>query len=224
MRIVIRATLVLALTAACYAPAVAPVAPQRTPAQVMSTAGTVWLERAERDAEERPDLVIAAMKLEPGDVVADVGAGSGYFTRRLSSAVGATGRVYANDIQQEMLDILRKNIESEKLTNVVPILGSASDPRLPKGGIDWVLLVDVYHEFQQPEAMLARIKESLKPGGRVALVEYREDAGRIRAEHRMTREQVVSEWTPAGFELLEVVETLPSQRLYIFEASQPTKN
>ena len=185
----------------------------------MSTAGVGWLERAEREEEERPDLVLAAMELKEGDVVADVGAGSGFFTRRLARIVGETGRVYANDVQQDMLDILQDNVSHEQLTNVVPVLGTASDPKLPQGSLDWVLLVDVYHEMQEPEPMLARIRDSLKASGRVALVEYREDVKQIRAEHRMSKEQVLHEWEPAGFRLVRIVETLPVQRLYIFEKS-----
>src|SRR5687767_4364187 len=139
------------LVASCAARNPEPVAPgQRPPAPVMSTAGVGWLERSEREEEERPDLVLAAMELEPGDVIADVGAGSGYFTRRLARAVGETGRVYANDVQQDMLDILQANIAREELTNVIPVLGTASDPKLPQGSLDWVLLVDVYHEMQEP--------------------------------------------------------------------------
>ena len=187
----------------------------------MSTAGVGWLERDEREDEERPDLVLKAMELEAGDVVADVGAGSGYFTRRLARAVGPTGRVYANEVQSEMLDILRANISREQLTNVVPVLGTVSDPKLPPASVDWVLLVDVYHELQEPEAMLAAIRGALKPDGRVALVEYREDARQIREEHRMSKAQVLHEWEPAGFRLVKVVETLPVQRLFIFEKKEP---
>jgi predicted methyltransferase len=212
-----RVLAILFLTA-CAARNPEPVAPvHRAPAPVMSTAGVGWLERAEREEEERPDLVLAAMELQPGDVVADVGAGSGYFSRRLAFAVGPTGLVYANDVQPEMLDILRANIAREKLTNVVPVLGTVSDPKLPAGGVDWVLLVDVYHELQEPGAMLASIRNALKPDGRVALVEYREDAKQIREEHRMSKVQVLHEWEPAGFRLVKVVETLPVQRLFIFE-------
>src|SRR5688500_11690650 len=157
------------------------------------------------------------MELQPGCVVADVAAGFGYFSRRTAYAVGPTGVVYANDVQPEMLDILRANIVREKLTNVVPVLGTVSDPKLPAGAIDWVLLVDVYHELQEPGAMLASIRNALKPDGRVALVEYREDAKQIREEHRMSKVQVLHEWEPAGFRLVKVVETLPVQRLFIFE-------
>ncbi len=205
-------------TLACYAQV--PPAQERRPANVISVAGADWLERENREQEDRPDIVIAAMKLKNGDVVADVGAGTGFFTRRLARAVAPRGRVYANDVQQEMLDLLRTYVEKEKLTNVIPVLGETADPRLPKNTLDWILLVDVYHEFQEPKPMLAKLREALKPDGRVALVEYRAEgtsASHIRREHRMTKEQVLEEWVPAGFKVVEIIESLPSQRLYIFE-------
>jgi len=215
--------ILLPILLACHdaAPVVSRVsqAPARVPAPVMSAHGADWLERAEREAEEQPQLVIDAMKLRPGDVVAEVGAGSGYMTRRLARAVAPTGVVYANDIQSEMLDRLRENAARERITGIVPILGSEEDPKLPKGALDWILLVDVYHEFQQPAPMLARMRESLKAKGKIALVEYRaegDSADHIRAEHRMSREQVLGEWLPAGYRLESIVESLPSQRLFIF--------
>jgi predicted methyltransferase len=191
----------------------------RTPAAVMSAHGASWLERPEREREEKPELVIAAMHLKDGDVVAEVGAGSGYMARRAARAVGPRGVVYANDIQPEMIDLIRRNADRDRITNIVPILGGETDPRLPHGAADWILLVDVYHEFQQPAPMLARMREALKPDGHVMLVEYRRDgstADQIRPEHRMTREQVLSEWVPAGFRLESVSEALPSQRMFIF--------
>ena len=105
------------------------------------------------------------MGLRDGDVVADLGAGTGYFTRRLAKAVAPSGRVYAVDIQPEMIDLLKRNVEKAGLTNVVPVLGTGDDPKLPTGALDWILLVDVYHELQQPKAMLARMREALKPDG-----------------------------------------------------------
>jgi predicted methyltransferase len=190
----------------------------RTPATVMSAHGASWLERPEREREERPELVIAAMHLKDGDVVAEVGAGSGYMARRAAHAVAPHGVVYANDIQPEMIDLIRSNDDRDHISNITPILGSETDPRLP-GGVDWILLVDVYHEFQQPAPMLARIRDALKPTGHVMLVEYRGEgstADQIRPEHRMTREQVLSEWIPAGYRLESVSEALPSQRMFIF--------
>ena len=188
----------------------------RTPANVISPSSTDWLERSTREAEERPEIVLATMRLRNGDVVADVGAGSGFYSRRLARAVAPAGIVYANDIQPEMLDALRTNAAKENITNIIPILGTETDPMLPKAKFDWVLLVDVYHEFQQPKPMLAAIRASLKPGGRVALVEYRETTTKISPAHRMSKRQVLSEWVPAGFHLKKIVETMPMQRLYIF--------
>jgi predicted methyltransferase len=211
-----RAVIALLLLLGCRAPAPAPPAQERTPAPVMSAEGADWLERADRDTEERPDLVLAAMQLQDGDVVADVGAGSGYFTRRLARAVAPRGKVYANDIQPEMLDKLKERAELEGLTNVVTILGSETDPKLPANAFDWLLLVDVYHEFQQPQPMLARLRAALKPGGRVALVEYRENATHIREEHRMSIDEVTREWSAGGFRLVRIDESLPVQRLFIF--------
>ncbi len=143
----------------------APLAQQasREPARTMSYRGAPWLERVERAGEERPDEVIDAMELQPGDVVADVGVGSGYFARRIAKSVGPEGHVYGVDIQPEMLEILEESLEKEGITNVEPVLGGAADPNLATGAIDWILLVDVYHEFSEPEGMLARIRESLAP-------------------------------------------------------------
>jgi predicted methyltransferase len=192
----------------------------RRPAPVMGWQGAGWLEREDRDREQRPDEVIRAMGLRDGDVVADVGAGTGYFTRRLARAVAPRGRVYAVEIQPEMIALLKQGVEKAGLTNVVPVLGAADDPRLPSAALDWILLVDVYHELQQPKAVLARMREALKPTGKVALVEYRLEgptALHIREEHRMSPKQVLAEWEPAGFRLAARHEFLPTQHLFVFE-------
>ena len=191
---------------------------ERVPAGVVGPGAVDWLERSEREQEEKPEIVLREMKLKNGDVVADVGAGSGFYTRRLALAVAPDGVVYANDIQQEMLDALLANAAHAKIKNIVTVLGEEADPKLPKGKFDWVLLVDVYHELQQPKPMLAAIKAALKPDGRIALVEYRETTWKISPPHRMSKAQVLSEWEPAGFELVRVVEDMPLQRLYIFKA------
>jgi ubiquinone/menaquinone biosynthesis C-methylase UbiE len=191
-------------------------AAQRVPAQVVDPDSIGWLERATRQEEEKPEIVLAAMELKNGDVVADVGAGSGFYTRRLARAVAPRGVVYANDIQPEMIEALKENAAREKITNIIPIVGTETDARLPAATFDWILLVDVYHEFQQPQPMLGAIRKALKPAGRVALVEYRETTTHISPAHRMTREQVLSEWLPAGFQLEKIVETMPMQRLYVF--------
>ncbi len=199
---------------------------QREPARTMSYRGAPWLERVERAAEESPDDVIDAMQLQPGDVVADIGVGSGYFARRIAERVGPEGKVYGVDIQPEMLQILEESLEKEGITNVEPVLGGADDPNLPTGVIDWILLVDVYHEFSEPEGMLARMRDSLAPGGRVALLEYRledETGDHIYADHRMSVRQVLVEWQAAGYELAELYEFLPSQHMFILRnAADPS--
>jgi ubiquinone/menaquinone biosynthesis C-methylase UbiE len=192
----------------------------RKPAQVLSwTRGADWLERQDRVKMEKPEVVIRAMSLHDGDVVADVGAGTGFYTRRLARAVAPAGKVYANDIQPEMLDRLKVLAGQEGIANVVTVLGTETDPKLPPKTFDWVLLVDVYHEFQQPQVMLEKIREALKPNGRVALVEYRlegDTARHIPLEHRMSVEQVTEEWTAAGFSLERTDEDLPTQHLFVF--------
>jgi predicted methyltransferase len=192
----------------------------RTPAQVMSSHGWEWLERPERETEELPERVIDTMRLEPDDHVAEIGAGTGYFARRIARRLGPDGKIYANDIQPEMLAKMVELAAQQRISNLTPILGSESDPLLPDGSIDWMLLVDVYHEFQHPEAMLQAMRNDLKTGGRVALVEYRlegETARHIRTEHRMSPAQVLEEWEGGGFRLIRREEFLPSQHLFIFE-------
>lgn len=209
---------VLLLLAHAATPAEAPRSDRR-PAPVMGFGGADWLEREGREAEQRPQEVIRAMGLKDGAVVADLGCGTGYFARRMARAVAPRGHVYGVDIQPEMLDLMRGLLAREGITNVVPVLGAADDPRLPPASLDWILLVDVYHEFQQPKPMLQKIREALKPEGRVALVEYRlegDSAAHIRVEHRMSVDQVLLEWLPAGFRLVEKHEFLPTQHLFIF--------
>lgn len=193
---------------------------QRKPAPVMTFHGADWLERPEREQEEKPDEVIKAMGLKNGDIVADIGCGTGYFSRRMAKAVAPDGKVYANDIQPEFIEMLKANCAKEGVTNVIPVLGAEDDPKLPKGAIDWILLTDVYHEFQKPQAMLARMLECLKPDGKVALIEYRledDSAAHIKVEHRMSVKQVLSEWNKAGFELVDLLGFLPSQHFFIFQ-------
>ena len=195
-------------------------ATDRKPAHVMSYLGADWLERDDRYILEQPDRVIATMQLKSGDVIADIGSGSGYFTRRLAKAVLPEGKVYGVDIQPEMNVILAENCQKAGITNVEIVLSEEADPKLPAGTIDWMLLVDVYHEFQQPVPMLAKMREALKPGGRVALLEYRlhgDTGAHIKIDHRMSVEQVLAEWEPAGFKLVSRHEFLPTQHLFIFE-------
>jgi len=187
-------------------------------AQVMGHQGAGWLERSEREEEERTDLLIKAMELEPTDVVADIGAGSGYFTFRMSPLV-PRGKVLAVDIQPEMLAMIEGKMEDEDAENIRTILGTVQDPKLPKDSVDWVLLVDAYHEFSHPYEMMSQIAASLSPSGKVALVEYRaEDPSiRIKPKHKMTEAQAVKEMQAVGLELVENKDMLPQQHLMIFQ-------
>ncbi len=187
-------------------------------AQVMGVGGSDWLERPERELEEQPDAAIAALQLKAGMVVADVGAGTGYFSLRMAKKVGPTGRVYAVDIQPEMLTMLRKNAVKAKLANVQPILGSESDPKLPPKTLDVIIMVDVYHEFSQPQKMLENMRAALKDDGRLILLEYRKEdpSVPIRPEHKMTVQEARTEVEAEGFRLDQVVKTLPRQHILVF--------
>ena len=219
-RQVVGAAALVLIGAALLIPAMASGDGERRPAGVMSWLGAEWLEREGREEEQRPEEVIRTMGLSDGDVVADIGCGTGYFSRPMARAVAPGGRVYAVDIQSQMLRFLEERLEEEGLTNVEPVLGVNDDPNLPPESVDWILLVDVYHEFQQPKAMLAKMREALKPDGRVALLEYRLEglsAVHIKADHRMSPEQVLREWEPAGFRLVDLHEFLPTQHFFVFE-------
>src|SRR5262245_52363719 len=220
MRHVLRRFLLLLAAAAVWSPSNLPAQEPRRPANVMSANGADWLERPGRDEEQKPDEIIRKMGLKDGDVVADLGAGTGYFTRRLAKAVAPSGRVYAVDIQPEMLSRLKDNVEKAGVRNVEVILGETDDPKLPRASFDWILLVDVYHELQHPKVTLRRMREALKPAGKVALVEHRLEgltAVHISEEHRMSTKQVLAEWEPAGFRLVQLQEFLPSQHFFVFE-------
>jgi ubiquinone/menaquinone biosynthesis C-methylase UbiE len=187
-------------------------------AHFMTHEGAPWLDRPERDQEERPDLVMAALQLKPGDIVADVGCGTGYFSWRMAKAVGPKGIVYGQEIQQEMLDQLAVKMKERGVTNVVGVLGTIEDPKLPQP-VDLVIMVDVYHEFSHPAEMMAAICRQLKPGGRVVFVEYRgEDPSvPIKLLHKMTEAQVKKEMTAQPLEYVTTVKTLPRQHLIIFK-------
>jgi SAM-dependent methyltransferase len=188
-------------------------------AGVMGPAGADWLVRPEREAEERPDLALKLIGVPKGSVVGDIGAGAGYLTWRLAVLTGPTGKVYANDIQPEMLELLERNMRQRKLTNVESVLGTYDDPKLPADSLDLVILVDVYHEFSEPQKMLRHIRESLKPDGRLVLLEYRAEdpAVPIRPEHKMSVAQVKMELEPEGFHMDRVLEDLPRQHILIFK-------
>jgi ubiquinone/menaquinone biosynthesis C-methylase UbiE len=210
---------VMALAAAVWAQAagVHPASGRRF-AAVMSADGADWLDRAERDTEEDPDQALAIIGIKKGSVVADVGAGSGYMSVKMAKRVGADGIVYANDIQQPMLDLLDKRLKKGKITNVRPILGTPDDPKLPPESIEMALLVDVYHEFSQPQAMLRHLHDALKAGGRLVLLEYRKEDPSIpiRPEHKMSVAEAKMEVETEGFKLSRVDDSLPRQHVLIF--------
>ncbi len=187
-------------------------------AQVMGHLGAGWLERSSREAEEAPSKLMNALALRPGMAVADIGAGSGFFTRRIARRIGASGIVYAVDIQPEMLKILKANMERRELTNYRLVQGTEKDPKLAEGSVDLAILVDVYHEFAFPHEMMIAIRKALKPGGRVVLVEYRgeDDWVPIKPLHKMTQSQVKKEAAAQGFKWIETLDVLPRQHILVF--------
>jgi ubiquinone/menaquinone biosynthesis C-methylase UbiE len=201
---------------AYQAPGTHPVSGRKI-AGVMGMSGADWLVRPERETEEQPEKALDALNLKPGMVVADIGAGVGYMSLRMAKRVGPSGKVYANDLQPEMLAKLRENASHAKINNVVTVLGDVTDPKLPANAMDLVLLVDVYHEFSQPQQMLRKIRETLKPDGRLVLLEYRAEDPNVPiiAEHKMTVTQVKTELEAEGFILQPVIETLPRQHILI---------
>jgi ubiquinone/menaquinone biosynthesis C-methylase UbiE len=185
---------------------------------VMSVSGADWLERSEREMEELPETALDAIGLQPGMTVADVGAGSGYFTIRMAKRVGSGGKVYAVDVQPEMLTLLRGRLRQAKVDNVEPVLGSESDPKLPRNALDLILMVDVYHELSQPQRMLQKMKTALKSNGRLVLLEYRKEDPHIpiRADHKMSVEEAKLEVEAEGFKLEKVLKDLPRQHIFVF--------
>jgi len=189
----------------------------------MGYQGAAWLERAERLEEEEPDVAIGRLNIPKGASVADIGAGSGYMTVRLSDRVGPTGTVYATDVQPQMLEILRRRLADKRITNVALVQGAVDDPRLPKASVDLELMVDVYHELSEPQAMLRGLRDALKPGGRLVLLEYRKEdpAIPIKFEHKMSVAEAKLEVEHEGFTLSKVDEVLPWQHILIFTKREP---
>ena len=196
---------------------------KRQIAPVMSVAHADWLTRPERDAEEQPDRVVRELDIPEGATVVDLGAGVGYFTWRLANAVGPTGKVIAVDIQPGMIERLKANLDERGITNVEPILATEDDPKLPVGQVDLVLLVDVYHELQKPELSMEAVRRSLKPDGRVVLIEYRKEDPSIPIHplHKMSVREVRSELEPMGFKFHKLLRFLPTQHILIFKAAKP---
>jgi ubiquinone/menaquinone biosynthesis C-methylase UbiE len=187
-------------------------------ARVMGHQAADWLERPEREQEERPDLLLQLLPLRPGDIAADIGAGTGYLSWGMARGVGEKGRVYCVDIQQQMLDLLAKKMAEHQTTNFQAVLGTITDARLPANSVDLVLMVDVYHEFDHPYEMMQSIVRGLKPGGRVVWVEYRaEDPDvPIKRLHKMSAEQARKEaaFLPA-LEWEQTIEKLPRQHIFL---------
>lgn len=186
-------------------------------APVMGVGGAGWLERPEREDEEAPAKAIDALGLKPGMVVADIGAGSGYYASRMAKRVGPAGKVYATDIQPGMIAILERRIASEGLTNVTTVLGAMDDPRLPAQSIDLAIMVDVYHELQEPQVFLQRLKAAFKPGGRLVLLEFRKEDPKvpILEVHKMSVAEVKQELEAEGYVLDRVIDVLPWQHIIV---------
>ena len=219
-------------------------------AQVMGYEGAGWLERPEREREERVSKLMPSLGIKPGDFVADLGAGSGHHTIKLSSLVGSKGKVYAVDIQTQMLDLIRarmrkqkeylelpgdpvsgtidvigKQLRMESVDNVIPIHNTEQDPKLPAGKLDMILMVDVYHELSYPYEVTVELVKALKPGGRLVFVEYRLEDRKVPIldVHRMSIKQVTKEMEPHNVKHLKTLNHLPWQHVIIFEKLQAKK-
>jgi ubiquinone/menaquinone biosynthesis C-methylase UbiE len=191
-------------------------------AHVMGHQAADWLERPEREQEERPDLLIEALEIQPGDMVADIGAGTGYFSWRLARRLGETGKVYAVDIQPEMLARLERQMDKLGVKNVEPVLGKITDPQLPPASVDWVIMVDVYHEFSHPYEMVEAICHALKPGGRIVFVEYRGEDPEvpIKPLHKMTAAQIKKEMEIHPLTWEKTIPILPRQHIILFQKTE----
>jgi ubiquinone/menaquinone biosynthesis C-methylase UbiE len=194
-------------------------------AQPMGHQGADWLDRPRRAIEEQPQKLIHALNLRPTDVVAEVGAGTGYISMRLSAEV-PEGKVYAVDVEPEMLDLLQAAQTQRNITNLEPILGASDNPHLPPASLDLVLMVDAYHEFAYPYEMMAEVVAALKPKGRVVLVEYRQEDPFvfIKPLHKMSEAQVRREMETVGLTWRETKKLLPQQHLMVFERSAEIAN
>jgi ubiquinone/menaquinone biosynthesis C-methylase UbiE len=192
---------------------------EREIARVMGHQGAGWLERPEREKEEHPSRLIQALGLKPGDVVADIGAGSGYHAFRIAPLVAPKGKVLAVDIQKEMLDLIRQKMRQTKLDNIEPVLGAIDDPKLPAGSVDLILMVDVYHEFSHPYEMTLALLRALRPGGRLVFVEFRMEDPKvpIKLVHKMSERQVLKEMAIHPLKHVATIKALPWQHIIVFE-------
>ena len=190
----------------------------RSIAQTMHYLGAPWLVRESREREEEPAKLLASLGVEPGQTVCDLGCGNGFYSLALAEHVGPKGKILAVDIQREMLQMLKERAKARGIPNIKTIRGKVNDPRLPAGELDLVLLVDVYHEFSHPEEMLAKMRESLRPEGRVALVEFREEdpAVPIQPLHKMSQAQCLKEFEANGYKLIGQYDELPWQHVLFF--------
>ena len=188
-------------------------------AQTMHFLGAEWLTRETRENEERCSLLLANLGIKTGMTVCDMGCGNGFYTLPVAKMVGPHGKVLGVDIQPEMLELLKKRAKEQHIENVVPILGTLIDPKLPAGKVDLILCVDVYHEFSHPEHMLAAMRSALAPEGMVALVEFRAEDQNvpIKPEHKMSKAQILKEWPKNGFKLVKEFDGLPWQHLMFFK-------
>jgi SAM-dependent methyltransferase len=219
-----RAVAVAAIVAAGAVATIFAQAGQRHPvsgrviARVMGYEGAAWLERPEREREEEPSKAITALGIKPGQVVADVGAGSGYYTVRLAQQVGTSGKVFAVDIQPEMLTLLRQRVARERLTQVEVSQAIETDPRLPQNQLDLILMVDVYHELARPQEMLRQLRTALKSDGRLVLIEFRKESAwvPIREEHKMSVTEARMELEAEGYRFDRVIDVLPWQHILVF--------
>nr|WP_314629994.1 class I SAM-dependent methyltransferase [uncultured Noviherbaspirillum sp.] len=186
--------------------------------QVMGYPGADWLERGSREREERPDLLLAALDLKPGMAVADIGAGTGYYSWQIAARIGETGRVQAVDVQPQMIALLKERMQQRGVRNVLPVLGSPTDTGLASASVDLALMVDVYHELDHPREILDSIMRALRPGGRLVLVEYRaeDDSVPIKRLHKMSVAQIRREVGAQGLLWQKTVDTLPWQHIVIF--------
>ena len=184
---------------------------------VMGHLGAGWLERPGREREERTDLLIANLPLSPADTVADIGAGTGYFSFRMAQRV-PQGSVLAVDLQPEMLNIIKRQSETLAIENVRPVLATETNPNLPANSIDLVLLVDAYHEFSYPQEVMTAVYQALRPGGKVVLVEYRAEDRTvpIKRLHKMSEAQSIKEMNAVGLEWVKTLDVLPQQHMMIF--------
>jgi ubiquinone/menaquinone biosynthesis C-methylase UbiE len=191
-------------------------------ARTMHWEAASWLIRHKRDQEEATLLMREQLKLMPGMSVCDMGSGNGYHTLPIAEAVGTEGKVYAVEVQPEMIEMLHQRAEGKGLTNIVSIIGEMDDPKLPPASCDMILLVDVYHEFSYPEPMLAGMKKALKPEGVIVMVEFRaeDDSVPIKPEHKMTKAQINKEYLSNGFKLVREFDGLPWQHMMFFGAEK----